>query len=65
LLEIKYKLHKKDIDTLLNKKIVNFKKLYPEYKYYNHHLDLDSFKINDDLKQEALSNSFAKKRRCY
>jgi hypothetical protein len=56
IIEIKYKLHQKDIDTLLNKKIVNFRKLYPEYKDYNHHLGLASFKINDDLKQEALSN---------
>jgi hypothetical protein len=57
IIEIKYKLHQKDIDTLLNKKIVNFRKLYPEYKDYNHHLGLASFKINDDLKQEALSNN--------
>ena len=57
LIEIKYKLHKKDIDTLLNKKIINFKKLYPEYKNYNHHLGLASFKIHNDVKQEALDNN--------
>jgi hypothetical protein len=57
IIEIKYKLHQKDIDTLLNKKIVNFRKLYPEYKDYNHHLGLASFKIYDDVKQEALDNN--------
>jgi hypothetical protein len=57
IIEIKYKLHQKDIDRLLNKKLVNFKKIYPEYKDYNHHLGLASFKIYDDLKQEALDNN--------
>jgi len=57
IIEIKYKLNQKDIDRLLNKKIVNFKKLYPEYKDYNHHLGLASFKIHSDLKQEALDNN--------
>jgi len=56
IIEIKYKLHQKDIDNLLNTKIVNFKKLYPEYKNYTHHLGLASFKIHNDLKQEALNN---------
>ena len=57
IIEIKYKLHQKDIDRLLNKKLVNFKKIYPEYKDYNHHLGLASFKIYDELKQEALDNN--------
>ena len=57
IIEIKYKLHQKDIDNLLTKKIVNFRKLYPEYKDYNHHLGLASFKINEDIKQEALDNN--------
>jgi hypothetical protein len=57
IIEIKYKLHQKDIDRLLNKKLVNFKKIYPEYKDYNHHLGLASFKIHNELKQEALDNN--------
>ena len=57
IIEVKYKLHQNDIDKLLNKKIVNFKKLYPEYKDYNHHLGLASFKVYDDLKQIALDNN--------
>ena len=57
IIEIKYKLHQKDIDNLLTKKIVNFRKLYPEYKDYNHHLGLASFKVNESIKQEALDNN--------
>ena len=43
LIETKYKAHKNDIDDLVNKKYKNFKKLYPEYKDYTHHLGLASF----------------------
>ena len=54
IIETKYKAHSNDLDRLINKKYSNFKKLYPEYKDYNHHLGLASFNINDDLKQKAL-----------
>ena len=57
IIETKYKAHSNDLDRLINKKYSNFKKLYPEYKDYNHHLGLASFNINDDLKQKALSNN--------
>ena len=57
IIETKYKAHQKDIDKLINKKYENFKKLYPEYKDYNHHLGLASFYINDDVKDEALNNN--------
>ena len=57
IIETKYKAHLKDLDRLINKKYVNFKKLYPEYKNYNHHLGLASFYINDDVKEEALNNN--------
>jgi phage anti-repressor protein len=57
IIETKYKAHSNDLDRLINKKYPNFKKLYPEYKDYNHHLGLASFKINDNLKKEALSNN--------
>ena len=57
IIEIKYKLHKKDINRLLNQKIINFRKLYPEYKDYNHHLGLASFKVHNDLKEEALQSN--------
>jgi len=57
IIETKYKAHQKDIDRLINKKYENFKKLYPEYKDYNHHLGLASFYINDDVKDKALNNN--------
>ena len=57
IIETKYKAHKNDIDRLLNKKYENFKKLYPEYKDYEHHLGLASFNINDDVKEFALKNN--------
>ena len=57
IIETKYKAHSNDLDRLINKKYTNFKKLYPEYKDYNHHLGLASFNINDDLKQKALDES--------
>ncbi len=57
IIETKYKAHVKDVEKLINKKYENFKKLYSEYKDYNHHLGLASFYINDDTKEMALSNN--------
>ena len=57
LIETKYKAHENDVDNLVNKKYNNFKKLYPEYKDYNHHLGLASFYINDETKEKALNNN--------
>ena len=50
IIETKYKAHTGDIEILINTKYKNFKKLYSEYKNYNHHLALASFNINDDVK---------------
>jgi len=54
IIEVKYKAHQTDLDRLLNKKHPNFKKLYPEYANYQHHLGLASFHINEELKHNAL-----------
>ncbi|HRF57669.1 MAG TPA: hypothetical protein PLV58_09760 [Campylobacterales bacterium] len=51
---IKYKAHEKDLEKLITKKHENFKKLFPIYKDYTHHLALASFHINEDLKEKAL-----------
>ncbi|SHO81378.1 hypothetical protein MNB_SV-15-944 [hydrothermal vent metagenome] len=56
IIETKYKAHTADIEKLINKKYENFKKLYPEYKDYNHHLGLASFNINEDVKELASQN---------
>ena len=57
IIETKYKVHTSDIEKLINKKYVNFKKLYPEYKDYTHHLGLASFYINQDVKESAAKNN--------
>jgi hypothetical protein len=57
IIETKYKAHTNDIERLINKKYTNFKKLYPEYKDYNHHLGLASFNMNDDVKKAAAQNN--------
>jgi hypothetical protein len=49
IVEVKYKAHTKDLERLLNKKYTNFKKLYPEYSDYNHHLVLASFLLVPNL----------------
>ncbi|MEA2049893.1 MAG: hypothetical protein U9O56_04110 [Campylobacterota bacterium] len=57
IIETKYKAHTSDIERLINKKYTNFKKLYPEYKDYTHHLGLASFNINEDVKEMASQNN--------
>ena len=57
IVEVKYKAHTNDIEKLINKKYTNFKKLYPEYKDYNHHLGLASFNMNEDVKEIAAQNN--------
>ena len=57
IIETKYKAHTSDIEKLITKKYENFKKLYPEYKDYNHHLGLASFNMNEDVKEMASKNN--------
>jgi predicted RNase H-like nuclease (RuvC/YqgF family) len=57
IIETKYKAHTRDVERLINKKYENFKKLYPEYKDYTHHLGLASFNINEDVKELASQNN--------
>jgi len=57
IIETKYKAHTSDIEKLINKKYENFKKLYPEYKDYKHHLGLASFNMNEDVKELASKNN--------
>jgi len=57
IIETKYKAHTSDVEKLINKKYNNFKKLYPEYKDYTHHLGLASFNMNEDVKEFASKNN--------
>ncbi len=54
IIEVKYKAHESDLTKLLTKKYENFKKLFPIYKDYNHHLVLATFSLYDDLTEQAL-----------
>lgn len=54
---VKYKLHNKDLDKL-DRKIDNFKKLYPIYQNHKLYGALACFQIHDDLKQEALDRGY-------
>jgi len=56
LIEVKYRARHADLTKLLTRKYENFKKLFPIYKDYNHHLVLATFSLYDDLKDAALSN---------
>ena len=55
IIEVKYKAHKNDVDRLIHKKYKNFKKLFPEYRNFNHHLALASFKVHDDVIEQTQS----------
>jgi Holliday junction resolvase-like predicted endonuclease len=55
LIEVKYKAHANDLAKILDKKISNFKILFPEYANYQHHLGFASLHMNDELKQSALN----------
>ncbi len=54
LIEVKYKAHANDLAKILDKKISNFKILFPEYANYQHHLGFASLHMNGELKQSAL-----------
>lgn len=55
IIEVKYQAHESDLNKLIHKKYVNFKKLFPMYKDYTHHLVLATFSIYDELKEQALA----------
>ena len=57
IIEVKYNAHQNDLDKLLNVQYPKFKKLYPEYRDYKHHLGLASFHMYDNVKEEALKNN--------
>jgi len=56
-IEVKYKAHVNDLDKL-DRKVANFKKLFPIYKDYDLYGGLASFNMNDDAKQETLNRGY-------
>ncbi len=55
--EVKYKAHEKDLDKL-DRKMKNFKELFPIYRNYKQYGAIASFHINDDAKKEALRRGY-------
>lgn len=54
IVEVKYRVHPKDITCLLGRKRANFTKLFPEYQDYKIHLAMAGFAIEEDVKRMAL-----------
>ena len=57
IIEVKYKAHPRDLQTLIRKKAVNFRTLFPHYQDHHLHLGLASFYIDDETKQSALDQN--------
>ena len=57
IVEVKYKAHTNDLDKL-DRKMRNFKQLFPWFKDYKQYGAIASFHINDDAKKEALSRGY-------
>jgi Uma2 family endonuclease len=57
IIEIKYHLHSKDLDKL-ERKLDNFKKLYPIYQNHQLYGALAGFHIADELKNEAIERGY-------
>jgi len=57
IVEVKYKAHEKDLNKL-ERKMRNFKKLFPIYAHYKLYGAIASFHINDDAKEQALQRGF-------
>jgi predicted AAA+ superfamily ATPase len=63
IIEVKYKAHENDLDKL-DRKMQNFKKLFPIYSSYKQYGAIASFHINDDAKKEALRRGYFVLQRC-
>ncbi|MFI3180288.1 MAG: hypothetical protein QX193_02365 [Methylococcales bacterium] len=57
IVEVKYKAHEKDVDKL-ERKMRNFKTLYPLYKDYKLYGAIASFNFYDEAKEAALNRGF-------
>ncbi len=58
IVEVKYKVHSKDIDKLRDKKISNFRKLFPIYNKYKLFIGIAGFHINSEAEKNAKENGF-------
>ncbi|CAN2045550.1 DUF3782 domain-containing protein [Candidatus Magnetomoraceae bacterium gMMP-1] len=58
IIEVKYKLHPNDVDNVLNKKLPNFKKLFPQYKDFKMYGAVAAFSIPNESKHKAKEYGF-------
>ncbi len=58
IIEVKYKAHENDVEKIKDKKISNFRKLYPIYKDYKIYAGIAGFHINDDVVNKAEEYGF-------
>lgn len=63
IIEVKYKAHQKDLDKL-ERKMRNFKTLFPIYQAFKQYGAIASFHINEDAKNEALERGYFVLQRC-
>jgi hypothetical protein len=63
IVEVKYKAHEKDLDKL-ERKMRNFKNLYPRYADCKIYGALAAFHVNEVAKKEALERGFFVLQRC-
>jgi hypothetical protein len=56
IIESKFKAHKNDINTLMQKKAKNFRILHPDFAKYKIYLGIASFGFYNDLEQYAKEN---------
>ena len=57
IIEVKYKAHKNDVEKL-DKKIKNFRKLFPEYSHLKLYAGIASFHIYEDAKELAKQKGY-------
>ena len=57
IIEVKYKAHKNDLDKL-DRKIANFKTLFPVYQHYKLYGAMASFHFNKEAKTETLNRGY-------
>ncbi|MDR2577915.1 MAG: hypothetical protein LBC70_03755 [Chitinispirillales bacterium] len=55
LIETKYRVRSKDIDNLVNKHVVNFKILFPDFADYNYYLGIAGWSFDEDSEAKARS----------
>jgi len=58
IVEVKYKVHSSDVEKLRDKKISNFRKLFPIYDKYKMYVGIAGFHINSEAEESAKENGF-------